>query len=64
MSTSIIDARAAVRRAITAVTDTLAREELAAWRAELDLLREVESSLTERLNARRLRQAVAPGVRP
>ena len=54
----LLIARARVRAAMTAVTDTLSKHEVAAWKRELELLREVEASLTERLNQRHVREAV------
>lgn len=53
---SIADARAKVRAALTAVTDTLTMVERDEWVRELELLREVEASLTERLNRREVRR--------
>ena len=60
MSADISAARRAVRAALTAVTATLVTVEREQWKRELDLLRECEASLTERLNAR----AIRPEVRP
>ena len=54
---SLLDARKAVRAAISAVTQTLTLAERDAWRHELELLREAEESLTTRLNARAIRPA-------
>lgn len=60
MSEDIFTARKAVRAAATAVADTLCLSERDAWKRELELLRQVEESLSERLNARALRQEVRP----
>lgn len=56
---TLTTARAAVRRAIAEVTDTLVFAERVEWRAELELLRQVEASLTERLNRRDARHQEA-----
>lgn len=53
-------ARAAVRAAATAVADTLRLAEKDAWKREIELLRQVEESLSERLAARAMRQEVRP----
>ena len=47
--TTIPEARAKVRAALTAVTNTLTTAERDEWVRELELLREVETSLTTRL---------------
>ena len=52
---SLLNARKAVRAALTAVTDTLTTAERVQVLHELELLREVESSITTRLNARAIR---------
>ena len=54
--TPISDARAAVRRAITATESTWQRDERAAILEELRLLRLVEASQTDRMNRRRVAQ--------
>lgn len=62
MSDDLFVARKAVRSAITLVTETLRQSELHAWREELAHLNAVAESLTERLNARAIRQEVRPWV--
>lgn len=60
MSDDIRKARAAVRAAATAVADSLRLAEKESWKRELEWLRLAEESLTERLNARAMRQEVRP----
>lgn len=53
--TTITEARAKLRQARTLHAETLTTADREAWKREVELFRQLEESLTERLNSRAIR---------